>query len=141
MGFLRRHKDKRVFQTDPNRAPISVNVETSSDGFVYPDDVVENARRTAAESVRAVLNETGDQNKATQMFMDTYYELLPRYSPFYGRFRGRMISPRSSGAEVLRAMKRLHLYGGYVPSEESREEMIQRTGLRHVPGARKEEEP
>jgi len=112
---------------------VYVDVADSTEGFTYPPEQVENARRVAMESAKAVMRETGDEKKAVQTYQDAYYELLPRYSPWYGPFRGRLISDKSSGSEFLRTMKRIHLYhGSYIPGPESREEMLARLGTRHI---------
>jgi len=71
---------------------------------------------------------------ANQIFLDAYYELLPRYSPWHGKFRTAIVSDKSSGAELLRALKKIHLYhGSYIPSPESKEDMTARLGIRHLP--------
>lgn len=144
--FRRRHRDGQVFAVGhvTQRMASKVELERYDEGIDSArieramDVARDSARRAGDEQALAngrIVWDESDRDAADQMYQDTFYELVPQ-ALFRGKFHATLISPRSTAGEFLRTAKKLHLFHGYVPSEEPREEMLQRLGLRHVSGSK-----
>ncbi len=144
MGFLTRHRDRVVFPT-PGRV---ITEEMRQRVTKIATDAGRDAGNAHAinhgriPDPRDPMNgwDKSDFEAANEVFQKVYYELIPEASPWSGPVARRFVDPGSTYGEVLRGLKKLHLYRGYLPAEESREEMVARLGLRHVPGAERREE-
>ena len=132
----------------PLAGPVTKRIQPAESIYIehperFDPAVVKRAMKIAVDSGRRAGDEhalangrtewdASDLEAATQMTQDAFYELIPESRG--GWLWRKTINRDTAFAEGLRVFKSAHLYHGYVPSREPREEQIARLSLRHVPG-------